>query len=69
MVRQYMTKWSAIHAVTDVPGGTEATLALSTIIRDTEIVSSTIDFVLIAPFTTTAAAPVWAVIRRRGRAT
>ena len=43
----------------------EATLALATIIRRTEIVSLDDDFPLATPFTTVAAAPVRARLRPR----
>ncbi|OBF91379.1 cytochrome P450 [Mycobacterium sp. 852002-51163_SCH5372311] len=44
----------------------EATLALATIIRSHEICSAEADFPMIVPFTTVAAAPIAARIRRRG---
>ena len=44
----------------------EATLALATIVRRTEIHSIEEDFPLIVPFTTVAAAPIPARVKRRG---
>jgi len=42
----------------------EATLALATIIRDVEILSSADEFPVATPFTAVAAGPVWAVARK-----
>jgi cytochrome P450 len=44
----------------------EATLALATLVRRTEIHSTEEDFPLIVPFTTVAAAPIPARVKRRG---
>jgi cytochrome P450 len=46
----------------------EATLALATLVRRTEIHSIDEDFPLIVPFTTVAAAPIPARVKRRGTA-
>jgi hypothetical protein len=46
----------------------EATLALATIIRSTEIHSIETDFTIIVPFTTVAAAPILARVRARTHA-
>jgi cytochrome P450 len=43
----------------------EATLALATIVRTTEIRSVSQDFPLKVPYTTVAAAPIWAIVRPR----
>ena len=43
----------------------EATLALATIVRDTEITSIADDFPVKLPFTMVAGAPIRAVMRRR----
>ncbi|MDA2893006.1 cytochrome P450 [Mycolicibacterium sp. BiH015] len=45
----------------------EATLALATIVRDTEITSTADDFPVKVPFTMVAGAPIPAVMRRRRR--
>lgn len=42
----------------------EATLALATIIRDVEILSSEDEFPVTTPFTAVAAGPVWAIVRK-----
>ncbi|MGO9509398.1 MAG: cytochrome P450 [Mycobacterium sp.] len=44
----------------------EATLALATLVRHTEIHSTKTDFPIIVPFTTIAAAPIPARVKRRG---
>jgi cytochrome P450 len=46
----------------------ETTLALATIVRSTEIRSVDADFPLKVPYTTVAAGPIWARVRRRGAA-
>lgn len=43
----------------------EATLALATIVRDTETTSMADDFPVKVPFTMVAGAPIRAVMRRR----
>jgi hypothetical protein len=45
----------------------EATLALATIIRRTEMHSLSLDFPLAVPFTTVAAAPIHARVHARKR--
>ena len=42
----------------------EATLALATIIRGVEIISSEDEFPVSTPFTAVAAGPVWAIVRK-----